>query len=146
LGRITEPRLVDLWYKKNVQARFLEAYLARKVALPCYMFSHTAGFLEVNKWRAYNHNGRITEKRPECFKWHHVRIALPDFAGSSPLRTWRCHWHLSEIICQTALQLIFSTEAMRTRRHYHCRASWLERSVTEIPSPVDSGVVRADRL
>jgi hypothetical protein len=75
----------DLWYKKNVQIRSLDADLARQVALPCYMFDHAAGFAEVTKWLAYNHEGHITEKRPEGFKWHHVRLAPPDFVGKKCL-------------------------------------------------------------
>ena len=80
----------DLWYKKNVHIGFLEDDLARQVALPCYMFDHAEGFAEVTKWLAYNHEGHITEKRPEGFKWNHVRLAPPDFVG-----TYTPHSHLT---------------------------------------------------
>lgn len=72
----------DLWYKKNVHISFVEDDLARQVALPCYMFDHAEGFAEVTKWLAYNHSGHITEKRPDGFKWNHVRLAPPEFAGT----------------------------------------------------------------
>ncbi|KAF2133803.1 hypothetical protein P153DRAFT_274428, partial [Dothidotthia symphoricarpi CBS 119687] len=71
----------DLWYKKNVHVGSLDDDLARQVALPCYMFDHASGFAEVTKWLAYNFAGHITEKRPKGFKWHHMRLAPPDFVG-----------------------------------------------------------------
>jgi hypothetical protein len=74
----------DRWYTKNVNIRFLDADLARQVALPCYMFDHATGFAEVTKWLAYHHEGHITEKRPDGFKFEHMRLAPPDFVGISP--------------------------------------------------------------
>jgi hypothetical protein len=73
----------DRWYTKNVNIRFLDADLARQVALPCYMFDHASGFADVTKWLAYHHEGHITEKRPDGFKFEHMRLAPPDFVGRS---------------------------------------------------------------
>ena len=69
----------DNWYRKNVDITQMKHDFARQLALPCYMFDHAKGFAEVTKWLAYNFAGHITEKRPEGFRWKHIRLTPPDF-------------------------------------------------------------------
>ncbi|KAF2871513.1 hypothetical protein BDV95DRAFT_618910 [Massariosphaeria phaeospora] len=69
------------WYTKNVNFTKLSVYLVQTLPVPCYMFSHAKGYMEVTKWLAYNSVGGIQENEPPRSNWKHLPLVAPDFVG-----------------------------------------------------------------
>ncbi len=46
----------------------------RMLLFPCHTFDHAEGFTAATKYLVYNATGHITERRPQGFKYEHLRL------------------------------------------------------------------------
>jgi hypothetical protein len=59
------------WLDHNNPSR-IEA--CREILYPCYVFDHAVGFASATKYLVYHCNSHITERTPDDFPYHHLRL------------------------------------------------------------------------
>ncbi|OCK94025.1 uncharacterized protein K441DRAFT_721942, partial [Cenococcum geophilum 1.58] len=75
-------------YERNCRNDTLDRELTQQLALPCFVFSHTEGFMKVTKWLAYNCSGHIVEKNPTEHRGIHLEpVPSPTNAARGHLKT-----------------------------------------------------------